>query len=300
MSRKPYQPLPVRPDADSSFIRKKLMNIPYAQESGAQKLDLYYPNEGDGPFPTIVYFHGGGFFMRDKTDDQCQAFLNLTKAGYVVASCNYRLTGEAYFPAMVYDTKAATRFLRANAATYNLDADKFVAAGQSAGGYLSVMLAATGGRGILEDLSQGNPDISSKVQACIDWFGVVEFELQEEQLRRNGNSSFKFSNVDSSVTEMFFGAKYRTITKEMKQEANILGYITESMPPTLIQHGLIDHLVPYQQSKMLEEKIWDICGRDKVRLDILADADHDDPLFNTPENVEELRKFLDKALKINR
>ena len=90
------------------------------------------------------------------------------------------------------------------------------------------------------------------------------------------------------------------ITSKMKQEANILGYITESMPPTLIQHGLIDHLVPYQQSKMLEEKIWDICGRDKVRLDILADADHDDPLFNTPENVEELRKFLDKALKINR
>lgn len=300
MSRKPYEPLPVRPDADSSFIRKKIMNIPYANESEAQKLDLYYPNEGEGPFPTIVYFHGGGFFMRDKTDDQCQAFLYLTKAGYAVASCNYRLTGEAYFPSMVYDTKAATRFLRANAAAYDLDADRFVAAGQSAGGYLSAMLAATGGRGILEDLSQGNSDVSSEVQACIDWFGVVEFELQEEQLMRNGNDSFEFSNVESSVTDMFFGGKYRTITKEIKEEANILNYITESMPPTLIQHGLIDHLVPYQQSKMLEDKIWDICGHDKVRLDILPDADHDDPLFNTPENVEELRKFLDKALGISR
>ncbi|MCD8096749.1 MAG: alpha/beta hydrolase [Lachnospiraceae bacterium] len=292
-----YVPLPVRPLADSSFIEKKIYDIPYCDQSEAQKLDLYFPNEGEGPFPTIVYFHGGGFFMRDKSDDQVQPFLYLTKYGYAVASCNYRRVGEECYPALGYDTRAATRFLRANAAKYNLDPDRFISAGQSAGGYLSAMLAATGGRPILEDLSQGNADVSSAVQACIAWFGLMDFETSDRQLRENGLETFQFTNIDDSVTNKFFGAKGDEITHEMMTEASPLTYITEQMPPTLAQHGLIDHLVAHQQSEQLVEKIQEICGPDRVKYTLIEEADHDDPLFNTPENVEIMREFLDNVLK---
>lgn len=298
MAKKPYEPLPVRPLADSSFINRKIFDIPYASQSESQKLDLYYPNEGEGPFPTIVYFHGGGFFMRDKLDDQCQAFLYLTRHGFAVASCNYRLTVEAPFPACVYDTKAAVRFLRANAEKYDLDPTRFAAAGQSAGGYLSAMLAATGGRPILEDYLQGNPDTSSAVQACIDWFGCTDFAVAQEQLAANGLQSFQFSNADESVEVKFFGIRGREIPASYMAVANPVNYVTEQMPPTLAQHGLIDHLVAWQQSKLLVDRVREVCGEDRAQLDIVDEADHDDPLFNTDENVEIMRRFLVKALHL--
>lgn len=298
MGKKPYVPLPVRPLADSSFIKKKFFDIPYASQSEAQKLDLYLPEDGEGPFPTIVYFHGGGFFMRDKSDDQCQAFLYLVKRGFAVASCNYRLTGEAPFPANVYDSKTAVRFLRANAEKYNLDPNRFVSAGQSAGGYISAMLAATGGRPILEDLLTGNSDTSSAVQACIDWFGCVDFETGAEQLKENGLAGFEFTNVDESVTVKFFGIRGRDIPRPYMKIANPMSYVTDKMPPTLIQHGRIDHLVAWQQSQELRNCISEKCGEERVRFDIVEEADHDDPLFNTPENVELMYNWLVKVLKL--
>ncbi|MFR2646806.1 MAG: hypothetical protein ACLTAF_12440 [Blautia coccoides] len=194
------------------------MNIPYAQESGAQKLDLYYPNEETAHFLPLFIFMAADFYEIRRMISARHS--NLTKAGYVVASCNYRLTGEAYFLAMVYDTKAATRFI--NVATSTIWTQTNLLRRSIAGGYLSSCWRPRGKRNIRR-LSQGNPDISSKAQACIDWFGVVEFELQEEQLRRNGNS-FKFSNVDSSVTDMFL-SKVQDDNKEMKQEANILAIL---------------------------------------------------------------------------
>lgn len=295
--RKGYKPLPVRPLADSSFIEKKIIDIPYGKQSALQKLDLYYAGDGDGPFPTIIYFHGGGFFMRDKLDDQVQAFLGLTRYGYVIASVNYRLAGEVHFPEFIYDTKAATRFLRANAEKYNLDSKRFACAGQSAGGYLAAMLAATGGRHILEDLSQGYPEVSSEVQACIDWFGCTDFEMANQQILDNGFELFRFDNTDEDVVSKFFGGKYEPITVERMREANPINYVTNLMPPTLIQHGRNDHLVAYQQSEMLYDKIIEKCGGGRAAFQIIEEADHDDPLFNTEENIQILRDFLDRVLK---
>ncbi len=295
MAGTPYIPPAVRPDADSSFIRSKLYDLPYAAQSAAQKLDLYFPNEGEGPFPLVVYFHGGGFFMRDKRDDQCQSFLQLTRRGFAVASCNYRLTGEAPFPACVYDAKAAVRFLRANAAKYNLDPARFAAAGQSAGGYLAAMLAATGGRPILEDYLSGDPDSSSAVQACIDRFGPTDFALAGEQLRANGFEPFRFANTDEPVGVKFFGIRGREVPAAYKAIANPAGYVTDRMPPTLIQHGRLDHLVAWQQSALLHARICEVCGESRACFDIFEEADHDDPLFNTDGNVERMYRFLKQA-----
>ena len=103
------------PRADTRRIRRKWLDLAYADRSPSQKLDLYLPDEGNGPFPVIVSLHGGAFMGCDKADLQILPMLRGLKRGYAVAGVNYRLSGEATFPAPVQDDKAAVRWIRAHA-----------------------------------------------------------------------------------------------------------------------------------------------------------------------------------------
>ena len=103
----------------------------------------------------------------------------MLERGYAVVSINYRLSHEAIFPALIYDVKAAIRWIRANAAKYNFHPDKVAAWGSSSGGYLAAMLATTGDVKELEDLSMGNPKKSSRVNVAVDWYGPTDFLLMD-------------------------------------------------------------------------------------------------------------------------
>jgi acetyl esterase/lipase len=104
------------PMMDVGHIRRKWLDITYANQSPTQKLDIYLPEEGEGLFPVIFYVHGGGWQMCDKRDVQISPILQGLERGYAVVSINYRLSGEAIFPAQIYDVKSALRFIKANAA----------------------------------------------------------------------------------------------------------------------------------------------------------------------------------------
>src|SRR5579872_1932702 len=84
------------------------------------KLDLARPKDGDGPFPAILCIHGGGFRAgsREGYDGLC---IRLAEKGYVAVTITYRLAPKYPFPAAIHDTKAAVRWLRANAAKYHID-----------------------------------------------------------------------------------------------------------------------------------------------------------------------------------
>jgi len=101
--------------ANTDNIKRKWLDVAYATKSQAQKLDIYIPDEGEGPFPVILSIHGGAFKSGDKGDGQVIPMLEGIKRGYAVVSINYRLSGEAIFPAQIYDVKAAVRWIRANA-----------------------------------------------------------------------------------------------------------------------------------------------------------------------------------------
>ena len=126
------------PPANTDHIKRKFLDIPYASLSPAQKLDIYLPDEGEGPFPVIVWIHGGAFMGCDKADLQVLPAIEGLKRGYAVVSINYRLSGEARFPAPVYDAKAAVRWIRANAQRYHFDPGRIAAWGSSAGAYLAI------------------------------------------------------------------------------------------------------------------------------------------------------------------
>ena len=170
----PPGPPPGGAGGPPKVITPTLTNIAYATASGTQVLDLYLP-EGNGPFPVVVNIHPGGFFSGDKDMVPGTPGKALLKAGYAIASINYRLSGEATFPAAVQDAKAAVRFLRANAAKYKLNPDKIAAFGQSAGGNLASMLGTAGDVAEFDDPSLGNAGVSSRVQAVINWFGPNDF-----------------------------------------------------------------------------------------------------------------------------
>ena len=144
-----------------------------------------------------------------------QKMFTLTKEGYAVASVNYRLSGEAIFPAAVSDAKAAVRYLRANAGKYNLDSECFAIWGESAGAYLACMTAFTDDQ-ILSGDVKDNPDTSSAVKVLIDFYGPVSFYLMDQDAAALGNSSS--SGQSGSFESDFIGKAINDLSDEEKKE----------------------------------------------------------------------------------
>ena len=288
----------LHPDADTSHVQRKYLDIPYAPLSPSQKLDVYLPDEGDGPFPVIVSIHGGAFMGCDKADEQVLPMLEGLKRGYAVVAVNYRLSWEAIFPACVHDVKAAVRWIRANAQRYRFDPGKIAAWGGSAGAYLASMLGTSDGVSELEDLSLGNPDQPSHVQAVVAWFGPTNFLKMDEYLAERGlppEPGMEHSGAHSP--ESLLLGRQITEIPDRARAANPETYITPAAPPFFLQHGTMDPVVPVQMSIHFAAKLEQVLGKDRVQLELLEGAEHGDPRFEAPENVERVLDFLDAHMK---
>lgn len=285
---------------DTSSVQQKWLDVPYATLSSAQKLDIYLPNQGQEPFPVVVVIHGGGFALGDKAGGDLASQFEPVNHGYAVVSINYRLSGEALFPAQIQDVKAAIRFIRANAAQYKLNPDKIAVWGASAGGNLAALAGVTGDVAELEDLSLGNPSQSSRVQAVVDWFGPVNFLTMDEQNKASGLAD-KVSGVQTHDTADSFESKLVgkqiSLAPELVKAANPETYITADDPPFFIQHGTLDPNVPTQQSVDFAAALTSVIGADQVTLELLEGAGHGGAQFDAADNVQKVLDFLDKALK---
>jgi acetyl esterase/lipase len=277
-------------------IKRKWLDVEYAAQSQSQKLDIYIPDEGEGPFPVILSIHGGAFKSGDKGDGQVTPMLKGLKRGYAVVSINYRLSGEAIFPAQIYDVKAAVRWVRANAKQYKLNPDRIAAWGGSAGGHLSSLVGTSGNVKELEDLSQGNADKSSRVQAVVDWFGPTDFLKMDEELKQSKVKNPQVHSVPDSPESELIGRNLAD-APDLVEKANPETYITPDDPVFFIQHGLIDHLVPYQQSVNLAKNLEQVIGKEKVTIELLPGTDHGGPNYETEQNLNKVFLFLDKVLK---
>jgi pectinesterase len=137
------------------------------------EMDIYRPKGDWRSLPAIVCIHGGGWNKGRKIHHRKVAQA-LAARGFVTASIDYRLSGEAPFPAHIQDCKAAVRFLRANANEYGINADSMGAMGASAGGHLAALLATSAGVPELEG-EGGNADFSSAIQAVVPMSGQTDF-----------------------------------------------------------------------------------------------------------------------------
>lgn len=282
---------------DTSNIETKYTDISYADQSDTQKLDVYLPNEGEGPFPVIVAIHGGGFMMGSKTGGDVSSMLKGVENGYAVVSVDYRLSEEAAFPAAISDVKAAIRYIKANAEKYNLDPEKIAVWGDSAGGNLAALAGTSSDDEYLNGDNEENLEYSSEVQAVVDWFGPLEFLKMDEQFAEAGVSpKMGATSSDSSPESKYIGGNI-TENKEQTEKANPSNYISEDDPYFFIQHGTDDQNVPTQQSIDFAENLKAVLGEDKVTLSLLEGAGHGGEQFDAEENVQQVFEFLDSVLK---
>jgi len=163
-----------------------------------------------------------------------------------VASIEYRLSGEAPFPAQIEDCKAAVRWLRANAAKYNLDADRIGAWGHSAGGHLSALLGTSGGVQELEG-NGDNMSYSSRVQAVRDVSGPAD--LLRLYHDASDASTGTRPKATSYIDALLGGPAEQNKTKAMA--ASPITYVSKDDPPFLIIHGENDFSVPASQGELL-------------------------------------------------
>jgi acetyl esterase/lipase len=280
------------PMMDTRHIKRKWLDVAYASQSPAQKLDIYLPDQGDGPFPIIVDIHGGAWMFGDKGDAFNLPFLRGLERGFAVVCANYRLSGEALFPAQIYDCKAAIRFLKSNSSKYRLDSRRIAVWGASAGGHLVALLGTSAGVKELEDFSMGNANKTSEVQAVVDWCGPAENFLEmDEEFKESGKGIPDHSDENSPESKLLG----RTITEipELVKFASPMTYIRPDMPYFLIQHGSEDPIVPVQQSIHFAAELGKMAGKDKVTLDVLEGVEHHgDPGFETEENLNKVFNFL--------
>lgn len=278
--------------ANIDNINRKFLDVEYDIKSQSQKLDIYLPEVGEGPFPVIVSIHGGAFKMGDKRDFQLTPMLKGLDRGYAVVSINYRLSGEAIWPAQILDVKRAIEFIKLNAKEYKLDSSKVAVWGGSAGGHLSAMVGTSA---YCEKLNNKDAKLDVSVNAVVDWFGPIDFLKMDEQLIETGAGRPDHNNANSPESELL-GAKI-TEVEDLVKEVNPMTYIHEDIPPFFIQHGRIDNLVPYQQSENLYKKIVEIAGNNKAQFEILEGARHGGPYFEEKENLEKVFAFLDNYMK---
>ena len=221
-------------------------DVVYARMGGRElALDMYWHPGADEPEPLLVWVHGGAWMSGDKT--WMPPVLYLLENGFAMASIDYRLSQEALFPAQIEDCKAVIRWLRANAARYNLNPDWVGAWGESAGGHLSALLGTAGGV-TAWDQQGGNREYSSRVQAVCDWFGPSDL-LQMGVMK----SGFDHNAPDAPEALLIGGPVQEN--KEKASQANPITYISPETPPFFIMHGEQDDVVPIGQSELLHRAL---------------------------------------------
>ena len=290
---------PPMPVAGVDFLETKAIpqykDLSYAQASPSQTLDLYLP-AGNGPFPVVLMVHGGAFMFGDKADPISKTGTDpLLEHGFAVANANYRLSGEATAPAQIQDVKTAVRWLRAHAQEYSLNPDKLGAWGASAGANLVALLGTAIEVPALEGAGLGNPSVSSRVQAVVDWFGPIDFLQMDRHLIELG---FPPSHDDPDSPEsLLIGVPIQT-RPDLVMAVNPITYLTPQAAPFLIEHGTCDSTVPCQQSKIFAEALARVAGAERVTFIPLEGAAHGGgPQFWHPSNVELILGFLEKHLK---
>lgn len=286
----------VAPDSASAQSPSVLTGVPYASTSPSQTLDLYLPVATDGAVPLVVLIHGGAFAMGDSSME-AQRAQALVDEGFAVASINYRLSGEALFPAGAQDAKAAVRFLRANADEYGIDPDRIGAWGSSAGGWLASMLGVTGDQEtVFDDPALGNADVSSAVQAVVSWFGPTDFATMDEhaaEVTACDGQSQAHSVADSPESRWLGGAL--ADVPEVTALTDLGSYVAgaQSVPAFYFAHGDSDCNVPDGQSRDLASALEEAGVAQTVA--IVEGAGHADPLIDEEQLVPSI-EFLRAAL----
>lgn len=223
------------------------ISLVYAErETGPLHMDLYRP-AGQHGVPVVLFMHGGGWFTGDRTlaPDLHRHF---AQRGLAMASIDYRLSGQAIFPAQLHDVRSAIRYLRNHAEELGLDGNVGLW-GASAGGHLAALAGLTGDRQQLPDEpDEGDADV--RVQVVAESYGPVD--LLGENVPPG--DSLPGLPPEMGPTARLLGG-LPELVPDRAHAASPLSYVTSAAPPFQISHGTSDNLVPHQHSELLHEQL---------------------------------------------
>lgn len=211
------------------------------------KADLFTPPPGTANGAGVLLVHGGGWVGGDRSQLRGYGIL-LGRNGYTSLACEYRLAPGARWPAQLHDVKAALRWFRANAPRLGVDPDKIAVSGNSAGGHLSLMTAATQNSEPFEG-SGGNPGVSTSVAACIAFYAPVLLGAPGAPL--------------SDAVRALLG---RDSADERVREASPIAHASASFPPTMLLTGNRDELVPDESSVRMYTALRDAGAKAEVHI----------------------------------
>ncbi|NWK99020.1 alpha/beta hydrolase [Sphingobium lactosutens] len=226
-------------------------------------LDLYRLVKAAAALPLVIYVHGGGWMaghtrQSGAFSDFPAVLADLSARGYVVASLEYRLSGEAPFPAAIDDVRTAIRFLKANAGRYGIDAGHVAIWGGSAGGQLAALAALDCGHGPT-GADKSNEGVSDCVQAAVGWYGVYDFATMPKDGTLRAEHRYLDCSKDNCPADRIAAA-------------SPVAYVDAKDPPMLLIHGADDKTVPVAQSQDLAAKLK--AAKVPVTLDVIPGVGH--------------------------
>jgi arylsulfatase A-like enzyme/dienelactone hydrolase len=260
---------------------KRVANQTYATPAtGAVLLDLYLPEKAPArPLPVVMWIHGGGW--KNGSKDNCP-LIWLAAEGYAVASINYRLSWLAQWPAQIDDVRTALRWLRTNAARYQLDPQRIAVAGGSAGGHLAALVGTA--------TAPAGETISSRVSAVLDLYGPADLLTSPTNLPAPGRTD---ADLAKSNGAKLLGGIVRD-RPDLARQASALYHVSKEDPPFLILHGDKDPQVPLDQSQRLHAKLRE--AGVAAELVVIPGAGHGGKEFGTDEMKQKIRTFFGRSL----
>lgn len=259
-----------------------------------QTLDLYIPDDITQKAPLIIFIHGGGWHSGG-TENVLTWCDTLLANNFIVAAINYRFSQDSIFPAQIYDCKAAVRWLKANADLYSIDTSKIGLIGVSAGTHLASLIGLSSDVPLLEDLSQGNSNFKSRINAVVDFYGPSNLLEMSDYSGSECPSPRNYDEEGSVVTQLL--GCIAADCPEKALFASPISYVDSDDPPFLIYHGTSDCVVPNNQSIKLYSKLLE--NNVDAHLNIIEGVAHGDSIFyNSNSKIEVLNFFNEKLNKI--
>ncbi|MEC8950416.1 MAG: alpha/beta hydrolase [Pseudomonadota bacterium] len=214
-------------------------DITYLRANGVElKIDVYQSRNSEGPAPTFIYYHGGGWVGGSKESNVLR-LLPYLEGGWAAVNVQYRLGNVSLAPAAVEDSLCALRWVARNADQYGFDTERLVVSGNSAGGHLALTSGMIPSEAGLDRQCLGSE--TPKVAAIVNWYGITDV-----------------NDLLHGVNEKSYAVRWlgsQPDMAEIAERVSPMSYVRSDLPPVITIHGDADPTVPYNHAVQLHRSL---------------------------------------------